>query len=156
MIARLLKTARSLQFFRKLDRFPLTACSGKKLPFRLIVQECFNWSKAYTWRVTWEMIELVMAEKRTEDLDARKMEAFQSNTKNAKSIKYDNKKQQIRTQLLAARCKDSPMGQGSTQQSVIRRGSANLPTPPPYPFTYHFWQKRYPFRIPSIDKWHPL
>ena len=26
----------------------------------------------------------------------------------------------------------------------------------PYAFIYHFWQKRYPFRIPSIDKWYPL
>ena len=23
----------------------------------------------------------------------------------------------------------------------------------PYPFTYHFSRKKYPFRIPSIDKW---
>ena len=26
--------------------------------------------------------------------------------------------------------------------------------PTPYPFIYHFGQKRYPFCIPSIDKWH--
>ena len=26
----------------------------------------------------------------------------------------------------------------------------------PYPFIYHFSQKRYPFHIPSIDKWYPL
>ena len=24
--------------------------------------------------------------------------------------------------------------------------------PTPYPFIYHFWQKRYPFHIPSTDK----
>ena len=32
--------------------------------------------------------------------------------------------------------------------------------PTPYPFTYHFsrkpFRKRYPFRIPSIDKWYPF
>ena len=26
----------------------------------------------------------------------------------------------------------------------------------PYPIMYYFWQKRYPFRIPSIDKWYPF
>ena len=26
--------------------------------------------------------------------------------------------------------------------------------PTSYPFTYHFWRKRYPFRIPSIDNWY--
>ena len=25
-----------------------------------------------------------------------------------------------------------------------------------YPFIYHFWLKRYPFRSPSINKWHPF
>ena len=25
-----------------------------------------------------------------------------------------------------------------------------------YPFIYHFWRKRYPFRIPSIDEWYPF
>ena len=28
--------------------------------------------------------------------------------------------------------------------------------PTPYPIIYHFWQKRYPFRIPSIDQWCPF
>ena len=28
--------------------------------------------------------------------------------------------------------------------------------PTPYPFTYHFWLKRYPFPMPSFDKWHPF
>ena len=49
------------------------------------------------------MIELVKVEEWTEDLDARKMEAFQSNTKNAKSIKCDNKKQQIITHSFSLR-----------------------------------------------------
>ena len=26
----------------------------------------------------------------------------------------------------------------------------------PYPSIYNFWQKRYPFRIPSSDKWYPF
>ena len=49
------------------------------------------------------MIELVKVETWTEDLDARKMEAFQSNTENAKSIRRDNKKQQIITHNLSLR-----------------------------------------------------
>ena len=28
--------------------------------------------------------------------------------------------------------------------------------PTPYDFIYLFWQKRYPFRTPSIDKWYPF
>jgi len=35
-------------------------------------------------------------------------------------------------------------------------GEAPPQSPTPYPFIYHFWQKRYPFRIPSIEKWHPF
>ena len=31
---------------------------------------------------------------------------------------------------------------------------ALLRDPTPYPFIYHFWQKRYLFRTPSIDKWY--
>ena len=43
---------------------------------------------------------------------------------------------------------------GGTQQMFLRGGSA--PWSNPYPFIYHFSQKRYPFRIPSIDKWYPF
>ena len=28
--------------------------------------------------------------------------------------------------------------------------------PTPYPFILHFWQKREPFCIPSVKKWHTL
>ena len=28
--------------------------------------------------------------------------------------------------------------------------------PTPYPVTYHFWRKRYPFPTPSFDKWYPF
>ena len=40
--------------------------------------------------------------------------------------------------------------EGITQEMFIRGG------PTPYPFIYHFSQKRYPFRIPSIGKWYPF
>ena len=43
---------------------------------------------------------------------------------------------------------------GDSQQRCIRESSARGLTP--YPFMYHFWQKRHPFLIPSIDKWYPL
>ena len=33
-------------------------------------------------------------------------------------------------------------------------GEAPPRGPTPYPFIYHFSGKRYPFRIPSIDKWY--
>ena len=59
MITRLIKTARSLQIFREIGQIPPNQRSGKELPPRLIVQECFNWSNTDTWRVTWEMIKLL-------------------------------------------------------------------------------------------------
>ena len=76
MIARLMKTARSLQILHEIGQIPPHQRSGKERPCRFIVQECFNWSNAITWSVTWEMIELVKVEEWMEDLDARKMEAF--------------------------------------------------------------------------------
>ena len=45
-----------------------------------------------------------------------------------------------------------PKPVGVTQQILIRGGSA--PRSNPYPFINHFSRKRYPFRIPSIDKWY--
>ena len=32
-------------------------------------------------------------------------------------------------------------------------GEAPPGSPTPYPFIYHFWQERYPFRIPCIEEW---
>ena len=40
-----------------------------------------------------------------------------------------------------------------TQKSSIL-GEVPPQNPTSYPFIYHFWQKRYPFRIPSIDNWY--
>ena len=39
---------------------------------------------------------------------------------------------------------------GGSQQTFTLGGLT------PYPFIYHFSQKRYPFHIPSIDKWYPF
>ena len=75
MIARLIKTARSLQILHEIGQI-LSHQRWKELPPRFIAQECFNWSNADMWRVTWELIELVKAEERTWGLDARKMEAL--------------------------------------------------------------------------------
>ena len=47
-----------------------------------------------------------------------------------------------------------PGGGRSTQQ--ILNGEVPPQGPPPYPFIYHFGQKRYLFRTPSIDKWYPF
>ena len=46
-------------------------------------------------------------------------------------------------------------GKGVKKQMFIRGGSAPI-GPTPYPFIYYYSQKRYPFRIPSIDKWYPV
>ena len=42
---------------------------------------------------------------------------------------------------------------GVTQKRFIQEGSPPPPGLTPYPFICHFWQKRYPFHIPSIEKW---
>ena len=39
------------------------------------------------------------------------------------------------------------------QKSFIRGGPPRGPTP--YPFIYHFFKKRHPFRIPFIGERHP-
>ena len=46
MIARLIKTARSLQILHEIGQTPPHQRTGKELPPRFIVQECFNWSNA--------------------------------------------------------------------------------------------------------------
>ena len=48
MIASLIKTARSLQILHEIGQIPPHQRSGKELPSRFIVQECFNWSNAIT------------------------------------------------------------------------------------------------------------
>ena len=40
------------------------------------------------------------------------------------------------------------------QKSFIRGGPPRGPTP--YPFIYHFFKKRHPFRIPFIGERHPV
>ena len=40
--------------------------------------------------------------------------------------------------------------------SKVLYGKAPPRDPTPYSFIYHFSQKRYPFRKPSIDKWYPF
>ena len=47
-------------------------------------------------------------------------------------------------------------GGGERALDKIVYGEATPRGPTPYPFIYHFWQKRYPFRIPSIDQIVPL
>ena len=44
-------------------------------------------------------------------------------------------------------------GRGGILNKVLY-GKAPPWGPPRYPFIYHFWLKRYPFRISSIDKWY--
>ena len=47
-------------------------------------------------------------------------------------------------------------GEGGCVLNKCLYGEAPSYGSTPYPFIYHFSQKRYPFRIPSIDKWYPL
>ena len=59
------------------------------------------------------------------------MEAFQSNTKNAKSIKCDNKKQQIRTHSFSLR--DAMIAQwarGALSKVLYEEGPPTFPPPP--------------------------
>ena len=45
-------------------------------------------------------------------------------------------------------------GGGGEMLNKVLYGKAQPWGPPRYPFIYHFWLKRYPFRISSIDKWY--
>jgi len=45
----------------------------------------------------------------------------------------------------------TPGGEGGVLKKVLYR-EAPPRGPTPYPFIYHFFQKRYPFRIPFIGK----
>ena len=50
-----------------------------------------------------------------------------------------------------------PEGRGGGGREILNKvlyGKAQPWGPPRYPFIYHFWLKRYPFRISSIDKWY--
>ena len=46
-------------------------------------------------------------------------------------------------------------GGGGVLKKVLY-GEALPRDPTPYPFIYHFFQKRHPFRIPFIGKRHPF
>ena len=50
-----------------------------------------------------------------------------------------------------------PVGRkwGLLKNVLYREAPPRGPTPYP-PFICHFWQKRYPFYITSIDKWYPF
>ena len=59
------------------------------------------------------------------------MEAFQSNTKNAKSIKCDNKKQQIRTHSFSLRdVMIAQWARGALSKVLYEEGPPTLPPPP--------------------------
>ena len=72
-----------------------------------------------------------------------------------KSKKHEMWQQQAAkiTQLLAAGRNDSSNEPGEHSAKCYTK-RVHQPSRPATP--YLFWQKRYPFRIPSIDKWHPL
>ena len=62
---------------------------------------------------------------------------------------------ELRAKSFSGRQNQNPRG---AQQSLIWGGGGGAPTrgATSYPFIYHFWLKRYPFRSPSINKWHPF
>ena len=47
-------------------------------------------------------------------------------------------------------------GVGRWYSTKLYTGRLFPEVPTRYPFIYHFWQKRNPFHIPSIDKWYPF
>ena len=47
-------------------------------------------------------------------------------------------------------------GVGRGYSTKLYTGRLHPEVPTCYPFIYHFWQKRYPFHVPSIDKWYPF
>ena len=55
MIARRIKTARSLQILHEIGQILSHQRTGKEL----VVQECFDWSNAATWCFTWKITDRV-------------------------------------------------------------------------------------------------
>ena len=74
------------------------------------------------------MIE-VKAEERTEDLNARKMEAFQLNTKKAKSIKCDNNKQQKSHSFSLRDVMIAQWARGALTKVLYEEGPPTFPPP---------------------------
>ena len=152
MIARRIKTARSLQILHEIGQILSHQRTGKEL----VVQECFDWSNAATWCFTWKITDRV-----DRGLWCKENGTFQRNTIKSKKQKAKNVTitSSKRTQSFSLRAvMIAQWARGALSKVLYEEGPPTFPPPPPpYPFfIYHFWQKRYPFRIPSIDKWHPL
>ena len=47
-------------------------------------------------------------------------------------------------------------GGGGGLLNQVLYGEAPRRGPNPYPFTYHFWEKRNPFRIPFVENFTPF
>ena len=58
--------------------------------------------------------------------------------------------------LLFQRFKALAWSPGGWVLKKVLYGEAPPRGPTPYPFIYHFFQKRHPFRIPFIGKRHPF
>ena len=59
--------------------------------------------------------------------------------------------------VTSVECVKLGAGRGEGVLSKLLYGEVRPRGPAPYPFIYHdFSRKRYPFRIPSTDKWYPF
>ena len=52
-------------------------------------------------------------------------------------------------------CTSEGVGEVTYILTQFHTGGSPTPGPTPYLFIYHFWHKRYPFRILVIEKWYP-
>ena len=67
-----------------------------------------------------------------------------------------NKTSQTLNQILTVAPGGGEGGEGGGVLKKVLYGEAPPRGPTPYPFIYHFFQKRHPFRIPFIGKRHPF
>ena len=130
MIARRIKTARSLQILHEIGQILSHQRTGKEL----VVQECFDWSNAATWCFTWKITQRV-----DRGLWCKENGTFQRNTIKSKKQKAKNVTitSSKRTQSFSLRAvMIAQWARGALSKVLYEEGPPTFPPPPPLSFFY--------------------
>ena len=122
MIARRIKTARSLQILHEILSHQRT---GKEL----VVQECFDWSNAATWCFTWKVTERVDRGLWCKENGTFQRNTIKSNKQKAKNVTITSSK---RTQSFSLRAvMIAQWARGALSKVLYEEGPPTFPPPPP-------------------------